>query len=33
MTSSSHVQCNPVPAYENNVAQVAIQAARGLANW
>lgn len=33
MTSSSHVQCNPVPVNETNVAQVAIQAARNLANW
>jgi hypothetical protein len=33
MTSSSHVQCNPVPVNETNVAQVAIQSARNLANW
>jgi Tfp pilus assembly protein PilV len=33
MTASSHVQCNPTPASELNVAQVAIQAARNLANW
>jgi len=33
MTSSTHVQCNPMPANETNVAQVAIQSARNLANW
>lgn len=33
MTSSSHVQCNPVPVNETSVAQVAIQSARNLANW
>ena len=33
MTSSTHVQCNPTPASELNVAQVAIQSARNLANW
>jgi hypothetical protein len=33
MTSSSHVQCNPVAVNETNVAQVAIQSARNLANW
>lgn len=33
MTSSNHVQCNPTPTDETNVAQVAIQSARNLANW
>jgi hypothetical protein len=33
MTSSSYVQCNPIPVNETNVAGVAIQLARGLANW
>ena len=33
MTSSSHVQCNPTPENENDVGEVAIQAARNLANW
>jgi hypothetical protein len=33
MTSASHVQCNPTPANQTNVEQVAIQAARNLANW
>jgi hypothetical protein len=33
MTSSSHVQCNPTPVDETDIADVAIQAGRNLANW
>jgi hypothetical protein len=33
MTSASHVQCNLVPESENDVGEVAIQAARNVANW